>query len=83
MVELKRLSNAGQNALDVRGYTCPHPQYYTVRALHHIPEGERLEVVLDSQPSLGIVQDTAKKRRCTVISVEKVEGDAWRILIRK
>jgi len=83
MAELRRLPIPGQYALDVRGYTCPYPQYYTVKALHHILEGESLEVLLDNHPSLGILQDTAKKRGCAVISVEKVEGDAWRILIRK
>jgi len=83
MAELKRLPNAGQYTLDVKGYTCPYPQYYTMKALHHICEGESLEVLLDNHPSLGIVQDTARKRGCTVISVDKVGENTWRILIRK
>ena len=43
---------AGQWKLDVCGYTCPHPQMYTKKALQKIESGEVLTLVFDN-PSSG------------------------------
>lgn len=82
MTELK-LSTSGRYTLDVKGYTCPYPQYYTIRAIDRLREGESLEILLDNQPSVSILQDTAQKRGCTVVSANREKENAWRILIRK
>jgi tRNA 2-thiouridine synthesizing protein A len=83
MAEVKASSQPGRYILDVKGYACPYPQYYAIKALHGLSKGDFLEVILDNQPSLEIVQDTAKKNDCRVISVDKVEGNVLRILIQK
>ncbi len=83
MTEVHSLSTSIKYTLDVRGYTCPYPQYYTIKALDRLREGENLEIVLDNQPSVAILQDTVQKKGCTVISADRGKENAWRILIRK
>lgn len=69
--------------LDVRGYSCPYPQYYTIKALHSLGADKTLEILLDNQPSLEIVQDYARKQGCRSVSAEKTEDNTWKIVIRK
>ena len=42
----------GQYRLDVTGYTCPHPQMYTKKALEKLDSGELLMLIFDN-PSSG------------------------------
>ncbi len=42
----------GQYLLDVRGYSCPHPQMYTKKALQKMASGDELTLVFDN-PSSG------------------------------
>lgn len=42
----------GQWKLDVCGYSCPHPQMYTKKALQKLAAGDTLELVFDN-PSSG------------------------------
>ena len=69
--------------LDVKGYSCPYPQFYVIKALAELKSGDILEVILDNQPSLAIVKQTAEKRGCTVLSTEKIEDNTWRIVIKR
>ena len=41
----------GDYMLDVTGYTCPHPQMYTKKALQKIEPGEVLTLVFDNASS--------------------------------
>ncbi|CAG0911608.1 unnamed protein product [Cyprideis torosa] len=42
----------GQYTLDVCGYTCPHPQMYTKKALQKMNDGDVLTLIFDN-PSSG------------------------------
>ena len=42
----------GEWKLDVCGYTCPHPQMYTKKALQKLESGDILTLVFDN-PSSG------------------------------
>jgi len=42
----------GSYVLDVRGYTCPHPQMYTKKALAKLQSGDVLTLTFDN-PSSG------------------------------
>lgn len=42
----------GQWKLDVCGYSCPHPQMYTKKALQKLAAGDTLQLVFDN-PSSG------------------------------
>ncbi len=42
----------GSYSLDVRGYSCPHPQMYTKKALQKMASGEVLTLIFDN-PSSG------------------------------
>ncbi|MGM0553015.1 MAG: sulfurtransferase TusA family protein [Pseudomonadota bacterium] len=41
----------GQYMLDVKGYTCPHPQMYTKKALQKLQAGDVLTLVFDNASS--------------------------------
>jgi tRNA 2-thiouridine synthesizing protein A len=45
-------TGAGQWKLDVCGYSCPHPQMYTKKAMQKLASGDTLTVVFDN-PSSG------------------------------
>ena len=45
-------TGAGQWKLDVCGYSCPHPQMYTKKALQKLGSGDELKLVFDN-PSSG------------------------------
>lgn len=42
----------GQWKLDVCGYSCPHPQMYTKKAMQKLAAGDTLQLVFDN-PSSG------------------------------
>ena len=44
-------TGAGQWKLDVCGYSCPHPQMYTKKAMHKLASGDTLTVVFDNASS--------------------------------
>ena len=44
--------NDGEYQLDVTGYTCPHPQMYTKKALEKMGAGDVLVLIFDN-PSSG------------------------------
>ena len=67
--------------LDVRGYTCPYPEFYTARALKQLSLGENLEVILDNPPSCETITIAAQKQGCKVIEVSKISDTLWRIRI--
>lgn len=45
-------TGAGQYILNVCGYSCPHPQMYTKKALQKMNDGDELTLVFDN-PSSG------------------------------
>ena len=49
-----KFEKTGSNSymLDVRGYSCPHPQVYTKKALQKMGGGDTLVLVFDN-PSSG------------------------------
>ena len=49
-----KFDQAGNGAfsLDVRGYSCPHPQMYTKKALQKMQSGETLTLLFNN-PSSG------------------------------
>jgi len=69
--------------LDVRGYTCPYPEFYTARALKQLSLGDHLEVILDNPPSCETIPIAAQRQGCKVLEVSKISDMLWRIRIRK
>ncbi|MBS7625502.1 sulfurtransferase TusA family protein [Candidatus Bathyarchaeota archaeon] len=69
--------------IDARGYSCPYPQYLTMRALQTLSENGILEIVLDNLPSLETVQDYARKHGCRFVSANRIGDNVWKITIRK
>lgn len=45
-------TSEGYFLLDVRGYSCPHPQMYTKKALQKMCSGDELTLIFDN-PSSG------------------------------
>lgn len=45
-------TGTGEWTLDVNGYTCPHPQMYTKKALQKLSSGDVMTLLFDN-PSSG------------------------------
>lgn len=69
--------------LDLRGYVCPYPQLATLKELRNSPPGTIIEVITDNPPSCENVPSVARREGHEVLSVEEVERDVWRIVIRR
>jgi len=69
--------------LDARGYMCPYPQIFALKAIDKIEEGSILEVLVDNPLSCENVPEAARKNGHEVISVERVGEGEYRISIRK
>ena len=75
--------NEQSYTLDVRGYTCPYPEFYTAIALKQLASGQTLEVILDNPPSCETIPIAAQKQGCKVLEVLKINDVLWRIKIKK
>ena len=73
----------GEYELDVRGYVCPYPVIYTLKALSTMKEGETLRVYTDNPPSSENVPKAASEKGHEVVKVEKTGEGEWIITIRK
>ncbi|MEM0439958.1 MAG: sulfurtransferase TusA family protein, partial [Sulfolobales archaeon] len=69
--------------LDARGYMCPYPQIFTLKAIERIEDGAVLEVLIDNPLSCENVPAIARKNGHEVLSVEKIGEGEYKISIRK
>jgi tRNA 2-thiouridine synthesizing protein A len=69
--------------LDLRGYTCPYPQLYTVKALNQIETGAVLEVLIDNPPSCETVPKSIKNNGQEYLGIEKIGASLWIIRARR
>jgi len=69
--------------LDVRGYTCPYPEFYAGSTIDKLTLGQTLEVILDNPPSRDDMPIVAKKKHCNVLDVSKIDDTTWKIIIKK
>lgn len=73
----------GLYRLDARGYMCPYPQIFTIKALEKIEKGSVLEVLIDNPLSCENVPAIARRNGHEVISIERISEGEYRISIRK
>ncbi|MCS7145258.1 MAG: sulfurtransferase TusA family protein [Nitrososphaerota archaeon] len=69
--------------LDLRGYTCPYPQLYTIKALSQIELGAILEIEIDNPPSTETVPRSIKNNGQEYLGTEKVGASHWIIRAKK
>ncbi|MEM0382487.1 MAG: sulfurtransferase TusA family protein [Nitrososphaerota archaeon] len=69
--------------LDLRGYTCPYPQLYTIKALTQVEIGAVLEVLIDNPPSCETVPRSVKNNGQEYLGIEKVDTSLWIIRARR
>lgn len=70
----------GHYELDVRGYTCPHPQMYTKKALQKMAAGNELTLIFDNPSSGESIQAMIDNEGNELL--ERNEGDGqftWKI----
>ena len=67
------------NTVDARGLSCPEPVLRTSNALEDLPEGEKLEVLVETVTSRENVSRMARSKGYHVV-VEETE-DGFRLLI--
>jgi len=69
------------NTVDARGLSCPEPVLRTSNALKDLPEGEKLEVLVETVTSRENVGRMARSKGYKV-QVEETE-DGFRLMIGK
>lgn len=73
----------GLYRLDLRGYVCPYPQIFTLKALSELKRGEVLEVIIDNPASCENVPSAVSSKGHRVLRVDKIGAGVWRILIER
>lgn len=73
----------GDRKLDATGYSCPYPAMLTLDALEVIRPGASLEVKVDNPPSVEAIPRKIKAKGHEVVRVEEIEGEVWRIVVKK
>lgn len=72
----------GSYSLDVRGYSCPHPQMYTKKALQKMASGDLLTLMFDN-PSSGESIAAMCESEGNELVERKDDGGSFTWLIRK
>ncbi|GAB4539248.1 MAG: sulfurtransferase TusA family protein [Anaerolineae bacterium] len=67
--------------VDARGLSCPEPVLRTRNALAKLPQGEELEVLVETVTSRENVRRMAQSQGCRV-DIEEL-NDGFRLLIKK
>lgn len=78
---MKKIDN-NRYLLDARGYACPYPQVFTLKAIKELKSGSIMEVLVDNPASCDNVPAAARKLGHEVLEIRQ-EGNYWRIVIRK
>jgi tRNA 2-thiouridine synthesizing protein A len=70
----------GQYELDVRGYSCPHPQMYTKKALQKMCDGDELTLIFDNPSSGESIQAMLDNEGSELFEKEADNGSfTWKI----
>lgn len=72
----------GQWKLDVCGYSCPHPQMYTKKAMQKLAAGDTLQLVFDNPSSGESIQAMCESDGNDIIERNEGAGQ-FRWTIRK
>jgi tRNA 2-thiouridine synthesizing protein A len=71
----------GTYLLDVRGYSCPHPQVYTKKALQKMSPGETLELLFDNPSSGESIQAMCENEGDDLVTQDERDGTyTWKIV---
>lgn len=69
--------------LDIRGVLCPMNFVKTVLKLEQMKDEEMLEVLLDDGDPIANVPRSVKEEGHQIISVEKLEENGYKLIIKK
>jgi tRNA 2-thiouridine synthesizing protein A len=73
-------TSAGEWRLDVKGYTCPHPQMYTKKAIQKIASGDVLTLVFDNPSSGESILSMCDSDGNDIIERDEQDGNfVWKI----
>ncbi len=70
----------GQYLLDVRGYSCPHPQMYTKKALQKMCSGDELTLIFDNPSSGESIEVMLANEGNDLLERDNADGNyTWKI----
>jgi TusA-related sulfurtransferase len=69
--------------LDIKGEICPYTFVKSKLALEEMEDGEILKIIVDYPPATENVPRSLEKEGNDILSVEKVGGKLWEIVVRK
>lgn len=73
-------TGAGEWRLDVKGYTCPHPQMYTKKAMQKIASGDVLTLVFDNPSSGESILSMCDSDGNDIVERDEQDGNfVWKI----
>ncbi len=73
-------TGTGEWRLDVKGYTCPHPQMYTKKAIQKIASGDVLTLVFDNPSSGESILSMCDNDGNDIIERNEMDGNfVWKI----
>ena len=70
-------------ALDITREVCPMTYVRTKLRLEALSSGEELEVLLRGEEPLRNVPQSARDEGHEVVSLDRIDGDVWRLRLRK
>ena len=71
----------GNYLLDVRGYSCPHPQVYTKKALEKMTGGDTLTLMFDNPSSGESILSMCENEGNDVVDRDENDGSfTWKIV---
>lgn len=69
--------------IDVRGRICPIPLFYTKRKIDEMQIGEEIEVIADDPTVKGTIPKWSRDHGHEIVSIEDIEDNQFRIVVRK
>ena len=73
-------TGTGEWRLDAKGYTCPHPQMYTKKAIQKIASGDVLTLIFDNPSSGESILSMCDNDGNDIIERNEMDGNfIWKI----
>lgn len=73
----------GSYELDVIGYSCPHPQLYTLKSMEKLQDGMVLNVLIDNPSSVESVSQACDKKGYAILETSSPSSGVTCIKIQK
>lgn len=71
----------GHYQVDMRGWVCPYPKYAVEPLVAKLPQGHRMDMLVDCPAATSDVPKVARSLGCEVPEVVPIADGEWQIVI--